>query len=136
MRRAWSSASAAPHDGVHHESATLQAARKRREEEAERRRAETERLERERARGKSLEEAAARWETALRIRAFLSALKDRANPEFGVDDEYFREWLEWAVRYADSLDPLRGEISELLMGPGGLASGASLSPEMALPPKW
>jgi DNA-directed RNA polymerase alpha subunit len=66
-------------------------------------------------------EDVSRWHDARRIREYLDAVQEsvtsgrvRAN-----DAERFKTWLEWARRYADSIDPaVRAELpGEVAVGP-------------------
>lgn len=54
----------------------------------------------EEAKIKDLEDQTGRFEKVLRIRAFLKALE-----ESGL--AYDPGWVEWAHKYADSIDPLK-----------------------------
>lgn len=61
-------------------------------------------------RWQDLMQAAKRWRDAEDLRGYLGALKKAFDSgEFVCRDERsFREWFEWAVNYADSIDPVVG----------------------------
>lgn len=72
------------------------------EEEAQRERQELERLQ-------TLEVEAALWERVARIRAYVAAVKARAEAEGRADE--VKGWCRWASDVADSLDPVPTRLS-------------------------
>lgn len=78
----------------------------RRREEDERRRLEEIEARQKYQRGleRDLERAANLWTTSREIRAFLDAVE--VSVPVSDRGEGFRVWLEWAERYAESLDPM------------------------------
>ena len=97
--------------------------RQRRREEEELRRvelaqvrlAEQRRRELDVARGRALEEQAARWRASREMMQYLATVRARAERSGGLEqDGALAEWLRWAEEYARGLDPLTGDLSELL----------------------
>lgn len=82
-----------------------------REWEEERRRSEElQRLRRlETQRGKHLEKLAGQYETAVRIRRFVEAVERDAERLSGITVQgmEFAEWLEWAKKFVEQVDPMR-----------------------------
>ena len=95
------------------ESEKAQRLRREREEqerrEAEHRRQllEKKRLEEE-AKCRHLEQEAAHWHKAQQIRTYLAAVRERVSRQENGEEPNpkIEEWLAWAHRYADHLDPL------------------------------
>ena len=75
---------------------------RRREEEAASRRYE------EQQRARELTEQIDRWSRSRRIREYIADLRENAlRPEiWTISKVPLQEWMEWALRYADSLDPV------------------------------
>ena len=94
-------------EAVRHEAEWKESERWRQEEA--RRQAE------EAARVKQLETAAANWNTAQTIRAFVAAVEAEATRRGGDSAlaDPLATWIVWAREYADTLDPLRGSEIEL-----------------------
>jgi hypothetical protein len=63
---------------------------------------ERERVRFEEARQEKLKQDVSDWESATRIRKYIAALRSEGKGINGMD-----EWIAWAERYADSLDPFR-----------------------------
>ena len=66
----------------------------------------------ERQRLRKLEAEAENWAKAERIRAYVRAVEQEASSQ--GDLEGFRvqleEWVSWAKRHADNLDPVKGLV--------------------------
>ena len=82
------------------------------ERRKERERAEMEAAERrwrEQEQIKALEREAARWRRGRRIRAYVEAVKEHALRRHGSTEpgSPLDQWLKWAHRYADGIDPLK-----------------------------
>jgi hypothetical protein len=92
------------------------------EEEQRRRAAEEVRIakqqrrEAELAKRRALEEQAAQWEKSQLLRAYLHALRSRAEQQFSANSvgAPIMAWLEWADAYARTLDPLGRPLSTLV----------------------
>lgn len=86
-------------------------AQRAREWEEERRRSEERQQIRrlELQRGKHLEKLAGQYETVVRIRRFIEAVERDAERMSGiaVQGMEFAEWLEWAKKYVEQVDPMR-----------------------------
>jgi len=95
-------------------AAAKYAKRLRAEREIERaRRAEEERLRlRQKAQIERLMENVANWEEAERIRSYLAAVRKRVEAQDGglKEDSRIAQWLDWAHRYADELDPTNAKV--------------------------
>jgi hypothetical protein len=84
---------------VHAERDRKAAVRRQEEIESQRRYELERRIER-------LDRNVAAWRRAARIRAYVQAVSDRMAVSGPVaDDSDAAKWLEWARRYADSIDP-------------------------------
>lgn len=59
---------------------------------------------------RDLENQVVAWEQARRVHAYLAAVEEAAIRRTGIIEPGgpLAEWLSWAKRYADSLDPLKG----------------------------
>ncbi|HEY0832509.1 MAG TPA: hypothetical protein VGE72_01260 [Azospirillum sp.] len=77
---------------------------KRREQERLRQEEEALRQRREIQRQEALERNAEQWERASRIRAYVAAVKARAEADQRL--EAVEDWYEWALAFADSIDPI------------------------------
>lgn len=74
-----------------------------------------------------LEDAAQRWHSVRRLRAFLGALEDRCAGEALTVE--MRSWLAWAHARCDDLDPLsESALAKLLAYAAALRSRPDLPP--------
>jgi hypothetical protein len=63
----------------------------------------------EKSKTRALEEAAAKWNRAEQIRSFIAAARSVAaqNGQAAEPGKPFGDWITWAERQADRLDPLK-----------------------------
>jgi len=77
------------------------------EEQRQRLREEERRREEERLRGQRLERIADAWGKAREIRAYLTAVREKAEQDGGIEPgSDLAAWLAWAEGYAEAIDPL------------------------------
>jgi len=57
---------------------------------------------------KTMEHKAADWQRAQRIREYIAAVREKpARETDSVQTATLQEWIEWAERQADRIDPLK-----------------------------
>jgi hypothetical protein len=88
--------------------------RQREWDEAERQRIEKRRDQEEKRRREELTQLAAAWDEAARLRRFLQAIMLEAGQGGGTlePDSGLANWLRWAERYVEHLDPMKRLVSE------------------------
>jgi hypothetical protein len=91
------------------ESDRLAAAERERQRQAEERAKAEAAIKTQQSKVNALRNAAARWSRAQQIRAFICAASDAAvqNGQSVEQGSPFGEWILWAERQADRLDPLK-----------------------------
>lgn len=97
----------------------LEAEQQRREAE-QRRLAEQRRMEVEKARLKALEDQAQRWHRSRILVEYVAAVRTHMaqEEEMGVEAGELEEWLAWAESHARALNPLSGDVQDLIGVPG------------------
>jgi hypothetical protein len=79
------------------------------------------RLREEKERQEMLEYEAERWAKSQQIRAFVEAVTKKANgfPDVEAHSAEISDWIEWAKRHADRIDPLLNGYPFLIEKEGG-----------------
>jgi hypothetical protein len=82
---------------------------------------ELERIVEEEKRIKTLEQDAAAWRRAQRIRKYIAAVAEGAAKETdSTERARLKEWIDWAARQADRLDPLTASPASIVDGKQGV----------------